>query len=59
MRSECALRVVAEVMAEDPSLSFNAVVIRIGPRVGVVPDTLWGWIERLCRHRSGAGDHDR
>jgi transposase len=33
-------------MAEDPSLSLNAAVKRIGPRVGVVPDTLRGWIKQ-------------
>jgi transposase-like protein len=33
-------------MAEDPSLSLNAAVKRIGPRVGIVPDTLRGWIKQ-------------
>lgn len=37
---ERVLRLVAEVMAEDPQLSLNAAVKRISPRVGVVPDTL-------------------
>ena len=41
-----ALRMVAEVMAEDPRLSVNAVVKRIGPKVGIVPDTLRGWVKR-------------
>jgi len=43
---ERAQRMVAEAMSEDTSLSLNAAVIRIGPRVGVVPDTLRGWIKR-------------
>jgi transposase len=37
---------VAEAMSEDSSLSLNAAVGRIGPRVGVVPDTLRGWVKR-------------
>jgi transposase-like protein len=41
-----AIRLVNEAMAEDPELSLNAAVIRIGPRVGVVPDTLRGWMKR-------------
>src|SRR5512143_3948175 len=43
---ERARRLVAEAMAEAPSLSLNAAVKRIGPRVGVVPDTLRGWIKQ-------------
>jgi Transposase. len=43
---ERAQRMVAEAMVEDPSLSLNAAVKRIGPRVGVVPDTLRGWIKQ-------------
>jgi transposase len=43
---ERAQRMVAEAMSEDSSLSLNAAVNRIGPRVGVVPDTLRGWIKR-------------
>jgi hypothetical protein len=31
---------VREAMAEDPDLSMNQAVHRIGTRVGVVPDTL-------------------
>ena len=42
---ERAMRLVNEAMAEDPGLSLNGAVVRIGPRVGVVPDTLRGWIE--------------
>ena len=41
-----AMRLVAEAMAEDPELSLNAAVTRIGPRVGVVPDTLRGWMKQ-------------
>ncbi len=49
---ERALRLVNEAMAEDASLSLNAAVIRIGTRVGVVPDTLRGWAKQ---HRVDAG----
>lgn len=41
-----AQRLVAEAMSEDPSLSLNAAVKRIAPKVGVVPDTLRGWVHR-------------
>lgn len=41
------MRLVSEAMAEDPSLSLNQAVKRIGERVGVVPDTLRGW----CKQR--------
>jgi transposase len=40
---ERAQRMVAEAMAEDPGLTLNAAVKRIGPRVGIIPDTLWAW----------------
>jgi transposase len=43
---ERAQRLVTEAMTEDPSLSVNAAVMRIGPRVGVVPDTLRGWCKQ-------------
>ncbi|GEL21043.1 transposase [Pseudonocardia asaccharolytica] len=43
---ERAQRLVAEAMTEDPSLSLNAAVKRIGPRVGIVPDTLRGWCKQ-------------
>lgn len=43
---ERAQRMVAEAMVEDPGLSLNAAVKRIGPRVGVVPDTLRGWVKQ-------------
>ena len=37
-----AQRMVAESMSEEPALTLNGAVNRIGPRVGVVPDTLAG-----------------
>ena len=37
---ERLMRLVCEAMVEDRSLSLNAAVNRISPRVGVVPDTL-------------------
>ena len=43
---ERSLRLVSEAMAEDPGLSLNAAVKRIGPRVGIVPDTLRGWAKQ-------------
>ena len=43
---ERALRLVEEAMNEDPQLSLNAAVKRIGSRVGIVPDTLRGWAKR-------------
>lgn len=41
-----SLRLLNEAMAEDPSLSLNQAVKRIGERVGVVPDTLRGWAKQ-------------
>ena len=35
-------------MSEDPSLTLNGAVKRIGPRVGVVPETLRGWVEQAA-----------
>ena len=43
---ERALRLVDEAMAEDPQLSVNAAVKRIGQRVGIVPDTLRNWAKQ-------------
>ena len=43
---ERAVRLVREAMAEDPDLSMNQAVHRVGPRVGVVPDTLRGWVKQ-------------
>ncbi len=43
---ERSQRLVAEAMAEDTSLSLTAAVKRIGPRVGVNPDTLRGWFKQ-------------
>ena len=49
---ERSVRLVAEAMAEDGSLSLNGAVKRIGPRVGVNVDTLRGWVKQ---HRIDAG----
>lgn len=49
---ERAVRLVAEAMAQDGGLSLNGAVLRVGPRVGVVPDTLRGWVKQ---HRVDAG----
>ena len=43
---ERAMRLVQEARKEDPVLSVNQAVIRIGQRVGVNPDTLRGWVKQ-------------
>jgi transposase-like protein len=43
---ERAQRLVQEARAQEPGLSLNAAVKRIGPRVGVSPDTLRGWCKQ-------------
>ena len=40
------MRLVTEARAEDPELSTNAAVVRIGSRVGVNADTLRGWCKQ-------------
>jgi transposase-like protein len=45
---ERAMRLVQEARAEDPGLSLNQAVIRIGQRVGIVPDTLRGWCKQAA-----------
>ena len=45
---EGAQRMVAESMSEDSPLTLNGAVRRIGPRVGVVPDTLRGWVKQAA-----------
>ena len=51
---ERSVRLVRESMAEDPDLSMNQAVHRVGARVGVVPDTLRGWVKQA---RIDAGEH--
>lgn len=41
-----AMRLVYEARKEDPGLSLNAAVVRIGQRVGVNSDTLRGWMKQ-------------
>lgn len=43
---ERAQRLVQEAREEDSQLSLNATVKRIGPRVGINPDTLRGWCKQ-------------
>jgi transposase-like protein len=43
---ERAMRLVQEARKEDPDLSVNQAVIRIGQRVGVNADTLRGWVKQ-------------
>ena len=45
---ERAMRLVAEAREQDPELSLNAAVKRIGQRVGVNPDTLRGWCKQAA-----------
>lgn len=42
------VRLVREAREQEPGPSLNAVVRRIGPRIGVVPDTLRGWCKRTA-----------
>lgn len=44
---ERAIRLVREARDEDSELSLNAAVHRIGPRVGIVPDTLRTWCKQV------------
>ncbi len=43
---ERAVRLVTEAMAEDRKLSLNGAVVRVGPKGGIVPDTLRGWCKQ-------------
>jgi len=43
---ERALRMVVEARSEDAGLSVHQAVLRIGPRVGVNPDTLRSWYKQ-------------
>jgi transposase len=49
---ERSVRLVVEAMAGQPQLPVNAAVRRIAERVGVVPDTLRGWVKQ---HRIDVG----
>lgn len=40
------MRLVAEAREQEPELSLNAAVTRIGSRIGVNPDTLRGWVKQ-------------
>jgi transposase-like protein len=41
-----SIRLVLEAREQEPTLSLNAAVIRIGARVGVNKDTLRGWCKQ-------------
>jgi transposase len=43
---ERAIRLVLEAREQEPDLSLNAAVHRIGPRVGINVDTLRGWCKQ-------------
>jgi transposase len=56
---ERAQRLVAEAREQDQTSSLDAAVLRIGPRVGVNPDTLRGWCKQGdIDARPPAGDDD-
>jgi transposase len=50
---ERAVRMVVEARSEDPGLSLQQAVLRIGPRVGIVPDTLRGWMRQEQINKGG------
>jgi transposase-like protein len=41
-----AIRLVTEAREQEPGLSLNAAAKRIGPRVGINPDTLRTWVKQ-------------
>ena len=43
---ERSVRLVLEAREQEPQLSLNGAVMRIGPRVGVNKDTLRGWCKQ-------------
>ena len=45
---ERSVRLVREAREQEPGLSVTAAVRRIGPRVGVNPDTLRGWCKQAA-----------
>jgi transposase len=45
---ERAMRLVQEARKENPELSLNAAVVRVGTRVGVNVDTLRGWCKQAA-----------
>ncbi len=45
---ERSMRLVAEARKEDPGLSLNAAVVRIGQRGGVNSGTLRGWCKQAA-----------
>ena len=53
------MRLVFEAREQEPELSLNAAVLRIGPRVGVNKDTLRGWVKQAdIDSGPPAGHHD-
>ena len=43
---ERAKRMVREARGQEPGLSVNAACKRIGPQLGILPDTLRGWCKQ-------------
>jgi transposase-like protein len=55
---ERAVRLVAGAREQEPDLSLNAAVLRIGPRVGVNADTLRDWCKQAAIDAGpGVRDH--
>ena len=44
--SQRAKRMVREAREQEPGLSVNEACKRIGPQLGIVPDTLRGWCKQ-------------
>jgi transposase len=43
---ERAVRLMLEAREQEPDLTLNAAVLRIGPKVGINKDTLRGWCKQ-------------
>jgi len=56
---ERAQRMVREARAREPGLSVNGACKRIGPQLGILPDTLPGWCKQTSIDRRDTRDHDR
>jgi transposase-like protein len=57
-----AVRLVLEAQEQEPEASMNRLVVRVGGRVGVKPDTLRGWVIQKQvdeGHRPGTTSDDK
>ncbi|SFO44685.1 Transposase [Pseudonocardia ammonioxydans] len=62
---ERAKRMVGQARQQEPGLSVNAACKRIGPQLGILPDTLRGWCKQADiddglapEPETTSGDHD-